>query len=211
MNINPAKTITPEECKFIVILGTHQGDSPLTVEQIHRRMVPQGVNEKNLMEMGFVRHPTDRNGRPMKGVLELTPQGRDEIGYWIPRCLKMLDDRMKRPHVPEQAEIDAAFKRWLERYRPTFAVNDPVLTAQAKPAGPDKVSKTGRKRRIPPAVKPGVRTTTREDVDEPQDDDASVPVNLDGDGEGETKDAPRAAQEPPKRKPGRPRNPRPVR
>lgn len=201
---NPARTITPEELKMLIIIASHRGDNPLTIEQIHRRMVPQGVNERNLIEMGFLRAPTDRSGRPIKGVLELTPQAREEVGYWIPRCLAMLDRRIKQPIAPEQAEIDTAFRAWIEKQRPQFAGGSPVLTSQPQEREPvAKVSSSGRKRHIPPAIKPGARTSTRTDPD-PVDDADEAGDEQAGEDDG-------AQPEPtpePKNKGGRPRNPR---
>lgn len=209
MNVLQGRQVTPQEVKLMLVLATHDGAEPLRLEQIERRMVPHSLCEEKLLENGLVERRADRVGRPIPGSLQLSARGRGELSYWLNRSIGECDTIAAKALNDEHRKLTLDLKAWLSRHVGRFPHGGQVpefTPIKAEPMAP--VSSTGRKRNLPPKPSGGKRTSAI--VQEPANDDAIDPDDGQEGERGDLVPPPAIIQEPVKRGPGRPRNPRPI-
>lgn len=99
------KTLDATEILFLVLLDEHQGQTPLAIKQVHRRMKPHAVNESDLHQQGYIRQAKGIRGTPSPIYIEISPEGREALRIYYPSALSKLDGDIQRQTIAEQKEV----------------------------------------------------------------------------------------------------------
>lgn len=104
--LNDHRTLKAEEALALYIIGTHTGESAMTIAQVREKLLPHPLEIQFIQDQGYIREGQTSRGRPLVGSCILTEHGREALRRHAGSALAELNGRIKKATIePERVRL----------------------------------------------------------------------------------------------------------